>query len=68
MCFDFEMLTFFRFHTGAPSPNNGFHATVKIGMFSSLCHNNFLITIIRQDNSLMLLMEKYEQDVCSLWP
>ena len=26
----------FRFHTGAASPNNGFHATVKIGSLNSL--------------------------------
>ena len=29
-----EESTIFRFHTGAPSPNNGFHATVKIGKYS----------------------------------
>ena len=34
----------FRFHTGAPSPNNGFHATVKIGMFLTIS-NLFLIWI-----------------------
>ena len=34
----------FRFHTGAPSPNNGFHATVKIGMFLTIT-NLFLIWI-----------------------